>query len=115
MENLIKLRTSRHLTQQELADTLNVARTTYQCYEQKKSEPSIETLIKLADYFGCSIDYLLGHQTPGLIQLDSFTPAQQKLVSLIKQLNPDQTTEVISICCYTLGLPYDQYKPAKPW
>lgn len=29
-------------------------------YEHGRREPNLDTLLKLADYFGCSVDYLLG-------------------------------------------------------
>lgn len=57
---LKQLRSERNLTQTDLANVLNIAKTTVAAYEQGKSEPSIDTLIKIADYFNVSIDYLSG-------------------------------------------------------
>ena len=56
------LRKSRGLSQEKLAEELELARTTYNHYEINKSEPNIETLIKLADYFDVSLDYLCERQ-----------------------------------------------------
>ena len=48
---------------QELADYLGVDRTTYVKYETDKSEPTFDTLQKLADYFGVTVDFLMGRDT----------------------------------------------------
>ncbi|MBU5677882.1 helix-turn-helix transcriptional regulator [Alkaliphilus sp. MSJ-5] len=60
MENLKLLRTEKKVTQKEVADYLGVARTTYTQYETGASEPDINTIIKIANYFGVSSDTLLG-------------------------------------------------------
>lgn len=48
-------------TQQQVADILNVDRSTYAYYESGKSVPDIETIIKLARLYNISIDFLLGN------------------------------------------------------
>lgn len=58
--NLKVLRKNEGLTQKELAQKLNIATNTYGGYELGTSEPTIETLIKLADYYNVSVDYLIG-------------------------------------------------------
>lgn len=62
IENLKKLRRSKNLTQKELAEVIGVDRTTYVKYESGDSEPSFETLIKLADFFEVSLDYLFCYE-----------------------------------------------------
>lgn len=47
------------LTQKELADLLGVKNTTLSGYELGDSDPKSETLIRIADICGCSVDYLL--------------------------------------------------------
>ncbi|KIN49103.1 hypothetical protein B4073_4251 [Bacillus subtilis] len=54
-----KLREEKKMKQQEVADKLGIARTTYASYEQGKREPDHETLIKIADYYNVTIDFLL--------------------------------------------------------
>lgn len=54
------LREETGLTQEELAKKLNISRGTYAHYETGKREPGFETLSLLADFFGVTIDYLLG-------------------------------------------------------
>ena len=59
-ERLKSLRHEKNLTQEEIAEILNVGRPTIAGYETKNKEPNYETLKKLADFFNVSIDYLLG-------------------------------------------------------
>lgn len=48
-------------TQKQVADILNIERSTYAYYESGKSVPDIETIIKLARLYNISIDLLLGN------------------------------------------------------
>lgn len=59
-ENIRNLREDSDKTQKELADYLNVKQTTYSKYELGKINVPVEVFIKLADYYGVSVDYLLG-------------------------------------------------------
>ena len=59
-ERLIEQRKLNKTTQRELADYLQIAQPSYIRYENGTSEPSLENLVKLADFFDVSIDYLLG-------------------------------------------------------
>ena len=54
--------------QRDLCRYTGVAHSTMSQYVNGQREPGINTLIKLADYFGVSVDYLIGHDTvPGSI------------------------------------------------
>lgn len=59
-QQLKLLRKSANLTQEELAKKLNITRGTYAHYELDKREPNYEVLTQLSNFFGVSIDYLLG-------------------------------------------------------
>ncbi|EMW6211838.1 helix-turn-helix transcriptional regulator [Enterococcus faecalis] len=65
-ERLKLLRKSKpNLTQQDMANILGVAKTTYASYEQGKRTPDAELQNKIADYFGVTLDYLHGrNHTP---------------------------------------------------
>ncbi|MBQ6266240.1 MAG: helix-turn-helix transcriptional regulator [Clostridia bacterium] len=56
-----ELRTSRHLSQLKMAMDLNMAQNTLSRYETGEREPGISELIRIADYFQVSVDYLIGH------------------------------------------------------
>lgn len=59
-ERLKELRISRNLTQKEVADSVGMASVAYQRYEYGTREPAYQNLIALADFFGVSLDYLVG-------------------------------------------------------
>lgn len=59
MQNTIKeLRKEKKLTQQELAEEVNVTRQTIIAIEQDKYDPSLELAFKLARYFNTKVDEL---------------------------------------------------------
>lgn len=55
-----ELRKEKGLTQEELAKILNVSARSVGFYETGQRDPGTETLQRLAEFFDCSIDYLLG-------------------------------------------------------
>lgn len=57
---LKELRKERKISQLKLALDLNMNQNTISRYENMEREADYETLIKIADYFNVSIDYLLG-------------------------------------------------------
>jgi transcriptional regulator with XRE-family HTH domain len=59
-ENIRNLREDVDQTQTQLAEYLNVKQTTYSKYELGKINIPVEVLIKLADYYDVSIDYIVG-------------------------------------------------------
>ena len=61
-QRLKQFRESCGLTQKQIAEVLNVDRSTYTYYETGKSQPTIDTLIKLAKIFSVSIDALLDYR-----------------------------------------------------
>ena len=54
------LREDNDLTQQNIADELHINRRTYAAYENGINSMTPETLIKIADFYNVSVDYLLG-------------------------------------------------------
>ena len=60
MNSLRELRKIKGVTQKDVADTIGVSQVAYSYYELGKREPPFETLTALADYFGVSVDVLLG-------------------------------------------------------
>lgn len=60
---LKEFRRARKLTQEEVADFLGIPMKTYQNYEREVREPDSEVLCKLADFYGTTLDALIG-RTP---------------------------------------------------
>ena len=63
-QRLIGLRQKEGLLQRDVAHQLHIDRSTYSYYERGKTNPPLDILIKLADYFGVSLDYLAGRDGP---------------------------------------------------
>lgn len=59
-KRLAELRNRRNITQYDLAERLQFSRAQISNYEQGTREPDFQTLIIFADFFGVSLDYLLG-------------------------------------------------------
>ena len=60
-ERLRDLRTEKGVTQKQFGELLNVKNFSIYTYEKGRSEPNIDGLIALADFFEVSVDYLVGH------------------------------------------------------
>lgn len=60
MFRIRELRIEQTLTQKELAQKIYSTDKNIWAYENNVATPPLETLIKLADFFNCSIDYLIG-------------------------------------------------------
>jgi len=61
---LVNLRTLRHeanISQKQLADRIGVSQQSINKYENHNIEPDIATLIRIANYFQISVDYLIGN------------------------------------------------------
>lgn len=61
-KNLSAIRKQHGMTQQELAEKLDVSRQAVSRWEQNVSEPSTENLIRLGTLFGVSVDFLIGNE-----------------------------------------------------
>ncbi len=67
-ERLKLLRKSRGFTQREIAALLQVDRSAYACYEIGKSQPDLSGLLVLADFYGVTLDELLGRQEERILE-----------------------------------------------
>lgn len=82
-ERLKKLRTSKNLTQEECARFLSINRATLANWETGRTEPDVQMLVAIANFFAVSLDDLLGRQSP------SSTPVSevnQEIMALLQAL-----------------------------
>ena len=59
-ERLKQLRVEKKMTQKELGEALGIRNSVVSFYEVGQREPSLEMIIKIAEYFHVTTDYLLG-------------------------------------------------------
>lgn len=64
MNNRIReLRKQRKMTMKQLGDIVDLAESTISQYETGKRQPDNETLLRISEYFGVTVGYLLGAET----------------------------------------------------
>lgn len=61
LDRLKKLREKAGVSQKALAESIGVSQQSINKYENHNIEPDVATLIRIADYFDTSVDYLIGH------------------------------------------------------
>ena len=59
-EQMLALREQNGLTQEQAAKEIGIAYRSYRRYEAGEREPGVTALIRIADYYGVTIDYLVG-------------------------------------------------------
>ena len=89
MLKIQELRINMGLTQKELAEKIGVKNYTVANWEQNRTKPSINDLKDLADFFSCSIDYLVGRENDfgQIIVANNLTEKQAQILSFYEHLS----------------------------
>ncbi len=86
------------LTQKQLASMLGIAHNTVGMYEQGRRAPDLEAVVKLAEIFTVSTDYLLGHGTKTEEVANTPPPAEipekEEIWGLYEQLDAGDRGEI---------------------
>ncbi|MFR1984228.1 MAG: helix-turn-helix domain-containing protein [Christensenellaceae bacterium] len=105
-EILKGLREERGLTQKNIADACKVSPTCICQLETGSRSPTGSTLLSLADFFNCSIDYLLGREDDfGNITIQTEKPAplpqdEQELLNIYQALSPAHRSQILEYARY---------------
>lgn len=102
MIKLKQLRLQKGLTQKELAQKLNITYKNYNTYELGRATPDIETLIKIANFYHVSLDYLCGNEFHRL-ELGFLSENKEAIVRAVKELTEVQSEKVLSYICALLN------------
>jgi transcriptional regulator with XRE-family HTH domain len=90
-EMLKKLRKSNGLTQKELGGHLGLSKAVVSKYENGMGYPAFDILIRIADYFGVTTDYLLGTEKGKTVDVSKLTESQidviHKLIAEFQKAN----------------------------
>ena len=91
-DRLRLLRKEHNLTQVQFAQNLNVANGTVAMWETGKREPDFDTILRIADFFHVSIDYLLGRdkEKPAPTSEGELDKTAKHFADLVDKLTPDQ-------------------------
>ncbi len=94
MRKLRELRKANNLTIAKAAEELNIPFETYRSYEIGRNQADYDTLIKVAKFFGVSVDYLLGQEEDIRTRLAApvseggTTEQERELLRLYRELSP---------------------------
>ncbi len=91
---LKELRELKKLSQDELSKIIGVSQKTYSNYEKHTTEPNINTLIKLANFFDVTIDYLLGR--PFANEFGYLSDSEKKLVSNFRKMTTENQKKFLA-------------------
>ena len=105
MLKLRELRLDSEKTQAELALFLGTSRQVYANYENGINEPSLDTLARLADFFECSIDYLLGREDDfGNVHVQGTAPQltadEKELLDIFRSLRREYKVQILEYTRY---------------
>lgn len=84
MENLKNIREKKNITQIKLSIDIEVSQELISQYELGKTKPTVENLLKLADYFNCSTDYLL-QRTNIPNKIDTLNTKELEVANIVEQ------------------------------
>lgn len=94
MNRIRSLREDRDLRQTDVALATGIDQKTLSNYETGKTNPDSDILIRLADFFGVSIDYLVGRDTPHALTqaelVQELTRIECDLHTLKKRIAPEK-------------------------
>ncbi len=96
-EKLKELRTNRNIFQKDLAEYIGVSRAIISQYESGDKYPSIDTIEKIAEYFGVTIDYLLGSNNTINDLEEQFPEGVQVLRRATKELTPEARAKMVKL------------------
>ena len=82
-ENIKHLRQTRNLSQVDLAKALGVTKQSISNWENNNIQPSIDMLIRIADFFSVSTDSILGLEQRKYIEITGLTDIQLAHISAI--------------------------------
>ncbi len=102
-ERLKELRAKNGLTQIAFAEIFKISSGTIAMWETGKRTPDIEMIKRIAEYFGVSVDYLVGHGTQNTdsdYQTDSSVEQDENLIILnrnAKKLSPEKRQQLLDM------------------
>ena len=112
MIRLRELRKSQGFTLKNVADALNTSNQVISRYELGQTEPDFATLIKIADFFNVSVDYLLGHTDKRQLSGSSLTEKESRLLGAFNGLIPPMQDYMLDMVEKLVAQPQNANKRA---
>lgn len=96
-DRLKKLRDENNVSQFDLSNYLGISQQALSKWENEKTEPDNESLVKIANYFNVSTDYLLGNSESKQIEKPYDNDLEKVLFSKAKDLSDSDKKAVLGI------------------
>ena len=101
------LRRERNISQVKLAEALNLSKACISMIEIGKNEPTANTLLRYADFFECSVDFLLDREDDfGVINIPiksetaGLTPDGKELIEIFNALEKEYRAQILEYARY---------------
>ncbi len=97
MIRLYELRTEKGLSQRDAAKIFDISQPTYNNWENSRTEPSLTQLIELSQFFGVSVDYLIGNSDElyNVSYSDRYLSNNEKAILELFKVLPDSAQKNI--------------------
>ena len=79
-QRLKQLRNDKHLTQAQVAERVGVTASMVSSYETDIRLPSFEVMVRIADLFGVTVDYLLCREDKRFLDISELTDEEASIV-----------------------------------
>ncbi len=99
-DNLKILRKNFNYMQKDIAEKLKISISAYSAWELGRNQPGANELIKLADIYGCSVDYLLGREGEDgtiFVMGNELSKSENKLLDMVRQLHDDDKDTIYKL------------------
>ena len=101
LHRLKELRKQINISQKQLADVVQISQQSINKYENHDVQPDLDTLMRLADYFNVSVDYLIGfsdYPRSFADQEDQALSSEELLfLSLLSKLSTEEKDSILAI------------------
>ena len=100
MDNLKALRESRKITQTHLGEHIGAKKSAISLWESGKRQPDQETLVRLANFFGVTVVYLLGRNDPHPPEQEKASaddPLTEQIMAKARLMNEEELRQLLRI------------------
>ena len=100
MDNLKALRESKKITQSQLGEHIGAKKSAISLWESGKRQPDQETLVRLANFFGVTVDYLLGRNDPpppAQEKAPADDPLTEQIMAKARLMNEEELRQLLRI------------------
>jgi transcriptional regulator with XRE-family HTH domain len=102
MDNLKALRESKKMTQTQLGEHIGAKKSAISLWESGKRQPDQETLVRLANFFEVTVDYLLGREESPIERPETKTtssddPLTEQIMAKARLMNEEELRQLLRI------------------